>query len=137
MSTSVPKSWPAPPYVGALEANDLSVRSFRQGYNLGREAGLAEAEARIACLELLADHWYAVAHNPGLVDEERKYNVSFLELNEARAEREAQRQEWDRQEELTFDMARGMIDQGHNDRDIAVALGLFLPIVANLRAGVV
>lgn len=121
--------------VSAMAANDLSVRSFRQGYGLGREAGLAEAQARIECLELLVDHWYYVANNPGAVEEERKLNLTFMELNEIRAERAVQVQEWDRQEELTFDMARTMIDEGRSDREVAVALGLFLGIVQSLRSG--
>jgi len=124
-----------PSSVTSIEANDVSIRSFRQGYGLGREAGLAEAQVRIECLELLVDHWYFIANNPGAVEEERKHNLTFLELAEARAERATQVQEWNRQEELTFDLARGMIDEGRSDRDIAVALGLFMPLVANLRAG--
>jgi hypothetical protein len=121
--------------ITSIEANDVSVRSYRQGYALGREAGHAEAQVRIECLELLVDHWYYVANNPGAVADERQRNLSFLELREIRAEREAQRLEWDAQEQLTFDMARTMIDQGRTDREIAVALGLFLPLVANLRSG--
>jgi hypothetical protein len=121
--------------VGALEANDLSIRSFRQGYGLGREAGIAESQVRIECLELLVDHWYYIANNPGAVEEERKRHLSFVELREIRAERETQRQQWDAQEQLTFDMARTMIDEGRSDREIALALGLFMPLIANLRAG--
>jgi hypothetical protein len=121
--------------VTPIEANDLSVRSFKQGYDFGREAALEEARVRIECLELLVDHWYWVANNPGVVAEERKRSLSFVELREIRAERAAQRQEWDTQEQLTFDLARGMIDKGHSDREVAVTLGLYLPIVANLRAG--
>lgn len=131
----MPESWPAPPYVGALEANDLSIRSFRQGYGLGREAGIAESQVRIECLELLVDHWYYIANNPGAVEEERKRNLSFVELREIREQRELQRQQWDAQEQLTFDMARTMIDEGRSDREIAMALGLFMPLIANLRAG--
>lgn len=132
----MPEAWPPPPYIGAVEANDVSVRSFKQGYGLGREAGLAEAQTRIECLELLVDHWYYIANNPGAVEEERKRHLSFAELNEVRAERATQRKEWDAQEQLTFDMARGMIREGRSDREVAVALGLFLPLVATLRAGV-
>lgn len=123
------------PRITTTEANDLSVSSYRAGYKMGHEAGLAEMQVRVECLELLVDHWYFVANNPGSVEAERKYNLSFVELREIRAEREAQRAEWDAQEQLTFDLARGMIDEGRSDRDIAVALGLFLPLVANLRAG--
>jgi hypothetical protein len=119
----------------SIEANDLSVKSYKAGYQMGREAGIAEMQVRLECLELLVDHWYFVANNPGSVEAERKYNLSFIELREIRAEREAQRQEWDAQEQLTFDMARTMIDEGKSDRDVAVALGLFLPLVANLRSG--
>jgi hypothetical protein len=123
--------------ITSIDANDLSVKSFRHGYQMGREAGIAEMQVRLECLELLVDHWYFVANNPGAVEAERKHNLSFLELIEVRAEREAQRQEWDRRDELTYDMARTMIDAGKTDREIAVSLGLFLPLVANLRAGVV
>lgn len=121
--------------ITSIEANDLSVRSFKQGYALGREAGLAEMQVRVECLELLVDHWYYIANNPGAVAEERQRNLSFVELREVREQRETQRQEWDAQEQLTFDMARTMIDEGRSDREVAVALGLFLPLVANLRAG--
>jgi hypothetical protein len=123
------------PQISSISANDLSVKSFRQGYEMGREAGIAEAQVRIECLELLVDHWYYVANNPGAVADERQHNLSFLELREIRAERETQRLQWDTEEQLTFDMARTMIDQGRTDREIAVALGLFIPLVANLRSG--
>jgi hypothetical protein len=135
VSTSAPNSFPPPPYVGVREANDVSVRSFKQGYALGREAGIAEAQTRIGCLETLVDHWYFIANNPGAVAEERQRNLSFIELREIRAQHEAQRLQWDTEEQLTFDMARTMIDQGRDDREIAVALGLFLPLVASLRSG--
>jgi len=131
----MPESWPAPPYIGVADANDISVQSFRQGYGLGREAGLAEAQTRIECLELLVDHWYFIANNPGAVEEERKRHLSFVELREIRASHKAQRQEWDAQEQLTFDMARTMIDEGRTDQEIGTALGLYMPTVANLRAG--
>jgi len=123
------------PAIPISDAVDAANRTFKQGYTYGREAGLAEAQVRIECLELLVDHWYFVANNPGSVEAERKENLSFVELREIRAEREAQRAEWDAEEQLTFDMARTMIDQGRTDREIAVALGLFLPLVANLRSG--
>jgi hypothetical protein len=123
--------------ITSIDANDLSVKSFRHGYQMGREAGLAEAQTRIDHLEDLVDHWYFVANNPGSVEAERKYNLSFIELREARAEREAQRAKWDADEQMTFDLARTMIDEGKTDREVAVSLGLFLPLVANLRAGVV
>jgi hypothetical protein len=121
--------------ITTIEANDATVHSYRQGYALGREAGLEEARTRIECLELLVDHWYFIANSPGAVAEERQRNLSFIELREIRAERESQRQKWDAEEQMTFDMARTMIDQGRTDREIAVALGLFLPLVANLRTG--
>ena len=117
------------------DAVDAANRTFKQGYQYGREAGLAEAQTRIECLELLVDHWYFIANNPGAVEEERKRHLSFAELREVRAGREAQRAEWDAQEQMTFDLARTMIDEGRTDREVAVALGLFLPLVANLRAG--
>ena len=125
----------SPRPVSVTEANDVSVRSFKQGYALGREAGIAEMQARLDCLELLVDHWYFIANNPGAVDEQRKHDLSFAELREIRASHEAQRQEWDAQEQMTFDMARTMIDEGRTDREIGTALGLFFPVIASLRAG--
>jgi hypothetical protein len=123
------------PTTAQLAAADAAVSAYQQGYSMGREAGIAEANVQIECLELLVDHWYYVANNPTAVAEERKRDLSYIELREARAERQAKHREWDENEQQMFDQARTMIDQGHSDRTIAVTLGLFLPLVANLRSG--
>ena len=37
---------------------------FKLGFDLGREAGTADAQARIDIAEMQADLWYFIANNP-------------------------------------------------------------------------
>jgi hypothetical protein len=111
------------------------IQVFKQGFYLGRECGRADAQALVDVAQMEADYWYYVANNPGAVEAERRQHVSYLELAEARAETLQRQRWWDELDHQRLDEARGMLAD-HDDLTIAVTLGLFLPMVSNLRAGV-
>jgi hypothetical protein len=105
---------------------------YDRGYAAGRESRDAEFEA----LEAVADYWYFRANNPGVKTTEQKVIDSIIagmEVREARMKRHA---ELDAIEQERFTEARELIAQGMDDVAVATTVGLFLPIVQNLRAGV-
>lgn len=105
-------------------------------YALGYADGRASRDAEFAGLERVADYWYFRALNPNAPSPEGKIVDSIIagmEANEARARRNA---ELDAIEQAKFAEARALIEQGEADVDVALKVGLFLPIVENLRAGV-
>jgi len=108
---------------------------FKLGFDLGREAGTADAQARIDIAEMQADLWYFIANNPGALAEEKRQATSNLELWEARAEGARRMKQWDDEERLRFDQARAMLNEGVDPLEVATHLELYLPIVENLKAG--
>jgi hypothetical protein len=124
------------PTTTSIDPHRDAQRTFKQGFQLGREAGLADARARIEVAEMLADYWYFIANNPGTVEAQRKHELSYAELWEARAEYEQRRRWWDAMERQRFTEARAMLAAGTDPVTVAVQLELFLPIVENLQAGV-
>ena len=113
------------------------LRVYRAGYAAGRDFERAEAEARVIVAEATADYWYFIARNPA--EQYRIVKAAFTdrEIFESRAEHQRQQEQWDAQERELIERAKAMIWGGADDIAIAVELGLFLPLVANLRSGVV
>lgn len=105
------------------------------GYAAGFHDGHDSRDAEVAALHRVADYWYARANNPQLAVDERRALRTLgdgIEENERRARVNARH---DAEERALFDRARAMLDE-HTDIDIAVKLGLYLPMVENIRAGV-
>lgn len=124
-----------PRTIPVVDANDACIRSFQQGYQLGREAAAADAAAIIAHLEHVADYWYFVANNPTAATEARRQLTSYIALREAREDAARQRARWDEEERALIEEARALVAAGKDDLAVALALGLFVPLVANIRAG--
>jgi hypothetical protein len=124
------------PTLATFDAQAECRRIFKLAFELGRKTGLEDAQTRIEIAEMQADLWYFVAHNPGALAEEKRLAASFTELWEARAETEQRLRRWDADEQLRFDQARAMLAEGMDPVEVAIHLELFLPIVENLKAGV-
>ena len=111
------------------------LRVYRLGFAAGRELERAEADERVQVAEATADYWYFIARNPAEQHRVIKNVLSWREILERRAEQEQLRQQWDAQEQALIEQAAAMIWAGKSDLEIAVELGLFLPMVASTRDG--
>lgn len=105
-------------------------------YDRGFADGAASRDAEIEALRRVADDWYFRANNPRSAWPERKLADSILAGMEANEERERKYAELDAAEQELFAKARVLLAEGKSDIEVATAVGLFVPIVANLRAGV-
>jgi len=105
-------------------------------YLAGYEAGRASRDAEFEGLQRVADYWYFKALNPGVKTYDEKMVDSIIAGMEANEQRRKQFEELDAREKELFQRARELIDDGMDDVDVAKQVGLFLPIVQNLRAGV-
>lgn len=104
-------------------------------YDRGFAAGKASRDAEVDALNRVADYWYFRANNPGVKTMEQQIVDSIItgmEVNEARRKR---REELDAAEQELFDQARALLAEGYSNIAVAAKVGLFLPIVENLRAG--
>lgn len=104
-------------------------------YNRGYADGYAAREIEFEGLQRQVDYWYLRALNPDVKTPEQKMVESIMdgiEVNEYRARRRA---ELDAADEERFAEARALIAAGEEDVAIAVKVGLFLPVVQNIRAG--
>jgi len=105
-------------------------------YTLGYAAGAASRDAEVEALQRVADYWYFRACNPNAPSPESKIVDSLIRGQEENEERARKWAELDRIEQEKFSQADALIAEGWDDMDIAVKVGLFVPIVQNLRAGV-
>lgn len=105
-------------------------------YLAGYEAGRESRNVEVGALQRMVDYWYFRANNPRSAWPEVKMINSIIDGQEANEERERLYAELDAREQELFSRARALIAEGKEDLDIATEVGLFLPIVANLRAGV-
>jgi hypothetical protein len=105
-------------------------------YDAGFEAGKASRDAEFDALHRVADYWYFRACNPGVKTAEQKVVDSIIAGMEVNERWEKKRQQLDEAEQVLFDQARALIAEGMDDIDVASKVGLFLPVVANIRAGV-
>ena len=105
-------------------------------YDAGFTAGQASRDEEVNALNRIADYWYFRAMNPGAKTPEEKIVDSIIDGMEVNERREKIRAELDAVEAAMFDEARTLIAEGYQDIDIAAKVGLFLPVVVNLRAGV-
>jgi hypothetical protein len=105
-------------------------------YDRGFAAGRASRDEEFDALQRVVDFWYFRANNPRSEWPEVKMVNSLIDGMEANAERERVRAALDAAEEELFSEARDLIAKGMADIDIAKEVGLFLPIVQNIRAGV-
>jgi hypothetical protein len=110
--------------------------SYEVGYASGFKDGSASRNAEVEALQRMVDFWYFRANNPRSSWPEVKMVNSLIDGMEANEERARLYAELDRREEELFSRARALIAEGKEDLAIATEVGLFLPIVANLRAGV-
>jgi hypothetical protein len=110
--------------------------AYVAGYQSGFEAGRASRDEEFEALERVADYWYFRANNPGLKTTEQKIIDSIISGMEANEERRKKYAELDEAERVLFQRARDLIEIGVSDVDVAREVGLFLPIVENLRTGV-
>jgi len=105
-------------------------------YEAGFAAGHASRDEEFEALQRIADYWYARAVDPNGRSPEQKIVDDIITGMEINEERRRTRERLDAVEAAMFDEARELIDAGLNDIDIAKKVGLFLPVVANIRAGV-
>ena len=105
-------------------------------YDAGFAAGRASRDEEFEGLQRVADYWWFRCLNPGVRSPEQKIVDDIITGMEINEERRRTRERLDAVEAAMFDEARELIDAGLDDIDIAKKVGLFLPIVANLRAGV-
>lgn len=105
-------------------------------YERGYADGYAARQAEFEGLERVADYWYTRALNPTAKSPEAMIVASIIdgiEVNERRAQARAR---LDAVEQELFAEARGLIAEGMDDVTVAMKVGLFVGVVANLRAGV-
>lgn len=105
-------------------------------YERGYADGYAAREVEFDGLQRVADYWYLRALNPDAKTTDQKLVediIDGIEVNEYRARMRA---ELDAADAARFEEARVLIASGLPDMAIAVKVGLFLPIVQNIRAGV-
>jgi hypothetical protein len=105
-------------------------------YDQGYADGIASRDPEVEALQRIADYWYFRANNPGIKTAEQKIVESIIDGIEVNERRRKVREELDAVEAALFDDARGLIAEGLDDATVARKVGLFLPIVANIRAGV-
>jgi hypothetical protein len=105
-------------------------------YDAGFAAGQASRNPEIDALQRIADYWYFRANNPGVKTVEQTVVDSIIDGMEVNERRRKVREELDAVEAALFDEARALIAEGLDDVTVAVKVGLFVPIVANIRAGV-
>jgi hypothetical protein len=105
-------------------------------YDRGFADGVTSRDAEFEALERMVDFWYFRANNPRSAWPETKMVNSIIDGMEAREEWRKKREALDAAEQKKFDAARALIAEGLEDIEVAKRAGLFLPIVANLRAGV-
>jgi hypothetical protein len=106
-------------------------------YDRGFAAGQASRNAEFAALHRVADYWYYRACNPGAPSPEQKVVDSIIAGMEINEERKRKREELDAAEAALFNEARRLLSETDlDDVQIAVKVGLFAPIVTNIRAGV-
>lgn len=104
-------------------------------YERGFEAGQASMRAEVDAVQRIADYWYFRANNPRAKWPESVMVNSIIEGMEVNEERQRRFAELDAEEQRKFDDARSLIAEGLGDIDIAKKVGLFVPIVENIRAG--
>jgi hypothetical protein len=105
-------------------------------YDRGYADGYAAREAEFEGLQRVADYWYDRALNPSAPSPEKKMVDSIIAGMEANEERRKKYAALDAVEKELFDEARSLLAEGLSDIDVAKRVGLFVPIVENLRAGV-
>jgi hypothetical protein len=105
-------------------------------YERGYAEGYAARESEFEGLQRVADYWYFRACNPGAKSADEKAVDSIIAGMEANEEWRRKREALDAAEHALFDEARGLIAEGLDDVTIATKVGLFVPIVENIRAGV-
>ena len=108
----------------------------QSAYDTGFAAGRASRDEEFEGLQRIADYWYFRAVNPGVPSPEQKIVDSIIDGIEVNERREKVRAELDAVEAALFEEARVLMADGMDDIDIAKKVGLFLPVVANIRAGV-
>ena len=104
-------------------------------YERGYAEGYAARQAEVDGLERVADYWYFRALNPSAKTPEQKIVESIIDGIEVNEDRRKRFAELDAEEQRKFDEARTLIAEGMEDIDVAKKVGLFVPIVANIRAG--
>lgn len=105
-------------------------------YERGYAEGYAAREAEFEGLQRVADYWYFRACNPGSKTTAEKVVNSIIVGMEVNEEWRRKRDELDAVEQAMFAEARGLIAEGLDDMTIATKVGLFAPIVENIRSGV-
>jgi len=105
-------------------------------YDAGFAAGRASRDEEFEALQRVADYWYFRALNPDAKSPEERIVDSIIDGMEINEERRRARERLDAVEAELFDEARALIAEGQDDIAVATKVGLFLPIVQNLRAGV-
>lgn len=121
-----------PEHLASDSLPDTTSADYQRGY----ADGYAAREVEFEGLERVADYWYARALNPNLPSPEQKMVNSIIAGMEANEERARRYAALDAVEKELFDEARALIAEGMSDIDVAKKVGLFVPIVENLRAGV-
>lgn len=106
--------------------------SYEQGY----ADGYAAREAEFEGLQRQLDYWYFRACNPGVKTADQKMIESIIQGMEVNEERRKKFAALDAAEAEMFEEARALLAQGKSDIEVATEVGLFLPIVENLRTGV-
>lgn len=105
-------------------------------YDRGFDDGVASRDAEVDALMRVADYWYFRAQNPGVKTADQRVVESIIdgmEINEERARRYAA---LDAAEQEMFARARARLNQGATAIEVATEVGLHLPIVNNIQAGV-
>lgn len=105
-------------------------------YDRGFADGAASRDVEFEALHRVADYWYFRACNPGVKTPDEKVVESIIDGIEVNERWRKKREDLDAAEEVLFEEARVLIAEGMDDIDVAKKVGLFLPIVQNLRAGV-
>ena len=105
-------------------------------YDAGFAAGRASRDEEFEGLQRVADYWYRRALDPSAPSPEQKIVDDIITGMEINEERRRARERLDAVEAELFDEARALIAEGQDDIAVATKVGLFLPIVQNLRAGV-
>lgn len=105
-------------------------------YDRGYADGYAAREAEFEGLQRQLDYWYFRACNPGAKTADQKMVESIIQGMEVNEERRKKWAALDAAEAEMFEEARALLAQGKSDIEVATEVGLFLPIVENLRAGV-
>jgi hypothetical protein len=108
----------------------------QSSYDAGFAAGRASRDEEFEGLQRVADYWYRRALHPSEPSPEQKIVDSIIDGMEVNERRERVRAELDAVEAALFEEARVLMADGMDDIDIAKKVGLFLPVVANIRAGV-